>query len=647
MTARILLAEDNRNLAQLLAGFLQKTGHEVSLAESGADTLRQLAGAPYDLLILDLGLPEINGVELLQKLRKSPRMSGLPVIIITGIYKGEKYAQAALKLGVHHYLEKPFSREAFAAAVDKTVAAIEAGRCKPSLLTMLLTIYNERQSGRLSMGDGSPIVFVNGEPAAFLAAGRSDFPAFLRSRGKITADDGQRFVESGASRLFFTEAGMLPLDELQSESQHFLTTMLLDQLTKKADFTFVPAAPELEPPLVYVPMARLFYEALQLAPEQFAGADLGSGGEPRYPAKTPRYYRLANFLTLREQDILLLERIDGRLCVDELLQGVEKREGAVSFLTLLQLLGMIAVGSAPGADAQPDFYQKTLFNRPLDPEMAVEEVAIDFDDIVEAVADDVVMAMGTSGMAEPLSAEEIGFEQTVQREYSQIKDKDYYAVFGMTPGKFSFNTLKEAYFSRVREFSPERFMELSGATSAMAQEILGIYAEAYNTLSNVVAKERYDELLNDNKTMGIDGKQDGQLHARIQFQSGKVFLDMGEFENAEKALQEAYTLEPENAAHAAFLAWAIYRNGANKSSRAAMEKVRVLLTKSLQIEKSAEAFAFRGWLLLDEGREGLAEGEFLKAVKINAKETNALKGLKQIAEKRESEKKGVLRRIFG
>ncbi|MBP1728555.1 MAG: response regulator receiver protein [Deltaproteobacteria bacterium] len=216
----------------------------------------------------------------------------------------------------------------------------------------------------------------------------------------------------------------------------------------------------------------------------------------------------------------------------------------------------------------------------------------------------------------------------------------------MTPARFSFNTLKEAYFTKVREYSPERFMELSGATSAMAQDILAIYADAYNTLSNVVAKERYDELLNDNQTMGIDGKQDGQLHAKIQFQSGKVFLDMGEFENAEKALQDAYTLEPDNAGHAAFLAWAIYRNSANSNSRAAQERARSLLTKSLQVAKSAEAFAFRGWMLFDEGRDGLAEGEFLKALKINAKEPNALKGLRLVSEKRENEKKGVLRRFF-
>jgi tetratricopeptide (TPR) repeat protein len=277
----------------------------------------------------------------------------------------------------------------------------------------------------------------------------------------------------------------------------------------------------------------------------------------------------------------------------------------------------------------------------------MEELTIGFDDVVEEVADQVVQAMGDTGMAAPLTEKEIDFEQAVQREYTQIKDKDYYAVFGMAAGRFSFDTLKETYFAKMKEYSPERFMELSGTTATMAQEILALYAEAYNTLSNVVAKERYDEMLNENKTMGIDGKQDSRLHARVQFQSGKVFLDMEEFDNAEKALQEAYTLEPDHGGHAAFLAWAIYRNPANANSRTARERVQNLLTKSLQIEKSAEAYAFRGWLLYDEGRDGLAEGEFLKALKINPKEANARRGMKLITDKRENEKKGLLKRFFG
>jgi len=647
MTVRILLAEDNENLAQLLARFIDAKGHVVITAKTGAEAVRLLGSQKFDLLLLDLGLPEVSGIELLQKIRKSPKLSSLPVIIITGLYKGEKYSQAALKLGVSHYLEKPFSRESFEAALSDTISIIENSRKKPTVLETLLTVFNSRQSGLLTIDEFSPVVFVKGEPTSFLAMGKRDFPEFLLAKGKILREDLQTFLEHGGERIFFTEAGILTFDELQNESQLYLTKLLQDHLLKSDDVSFSEGPGMAEPPLLQLSLLRLLYDAVKLLPEQFQVEEFLSGKSALFPARTALFYRLANLITMREADISLLERINGQRSVSELLAENGKGYDAALFINFMHLTGMISLKEAPGDEAAPDFPLKTLFNRPLEEGTVMEELLIDFDDIVEEVAGDVVMAMGNNDMAAPLSEEEIGFEQSVQREYSLIKDKDYYAVFGMTPGKFSFNTLKDAYFAKVKEYSPERFMELSGATSTKAQEILSIYADAYNTLSNVVAKERYDEMLNDNKTMGIDGKQDGKLHARIQFQSGKVFLDMGEFENAEKALQEAYTLEPENCGHAAFLAWAIYNNSANRNSKAAQDRARTLLTKSLQIDKSAEAYAFRGWMLIDEGRDGLAESDFLKALKLNPKEPTANKGLKLISEKREGEKKGVLRRFFG
>lgn len=646
MTVRILLAEDNENLAQILARSIESKGHAVTIAANGAQAARLLAAQPFELLLLDLGLPEINGVELLRKIRKSPRFAALPVIIITGLYKGEQYAQAALKLGVSHYLEKPFSRESFEAALNETIAAIEAACKKSTLLETLLSIYNNRLSGLLTVGEFSPVAFVKGEPSSFLTRGRKDFAEFLLAKGKISSADLQTFLAGNGERIFFTEAGLLTFAELQSESQLYLMKLLLDHLLKSEGVAFSEGTGVDEPPLLNLSVPRLLYDAVKLLPEQFQAEKFIAGKSGLFPARTALFYRRANLITMREADISLLERINGQRSLAELLEGDGAVHDSAVFINFLHLLGMISLQEAPGDEASPDFPLKALFNRPIDEESPLEELLIDFDDLVEEVTENVVMAMGSNDMAAPLSEKEIGFEQSVLREYSLIKGKDYYAIFGMTPVRFSFNTLKEAYFARVKAYSPERFMELSGATSAMAQEILSIYADAYNTLSNVVAKERYDEMLNDNQTLGIDGKQDGQLHARIQFQSGKVFLDMGEYENAEKSLQDAYTLEPDNSGHAAFLAWAIYNNSSNSKSKAALERARTLLTKSLQIEKTAEAFAFRGWMLYDEGRDGLAESEFLKALKMNPKEPTAAKGMKLINEKRENEKKGVLRRFF-
>jgi tetratricopeptide (TPR) repeat protein len=389
------------------------------------------------------------------------------------------------------------------------------------------------------------------------------------------------------------------------------------------------------------------YETVKTHATHFSDDQFLGSFSRRYPARSTLFYRRINLTTLRKEDIDLLGLVDGVTRLGDILEMERAgREGSL-FFQFLHDLGMIRFHEGPHADAPPDFPLKNLFNRPMEELPEQNETALDFHDLVEEISDDIEMVMGDDGMAAPLSDDEIGFEQMVQREHAAIKDKNYYEIFGLTGGTFSFTALKDAYFEKTRCYSPEKFMEISGATMSIAQDVLSHYANAYSTLSSVVAKERYDELLNAEMTIGIDGRQDDRLQARIQLESGNAFLQMGEFENAEKALQDAYTLDPDNPMNCALLAWAIYRNPANKNSRASIDKAKLLLGRSLRNGKCAEAYAYRGWMLLEEGRDGLAEGEFQKALKLNPKEPVARKGLQRVEEKRESDRKGVFRKIFG
>jgi CheY-like chemotaxis protein/tetratricopeptide (TPR) repeat protein len=647
MTARILLAEDNESLALILQKFLAGQGFSVASAPTGADALHALENGHFDLLVLDLKLPILNGVELLRKLRASSRWSSLPIIIISGAFKGEKYVEAALRLGVSHYLEKPFTQKAFMDAVQSALSGPAATAEPINFSALLMAIYNGRKNGLLTLAKGGlPISFINGEPVSFLSRGREDFPTFLAARGKIGLDDLRRFAASGEERLFFTQSGMLTYDDLTEESRLFLVKHLMEALSANNSAEFTDGPPDIESPLIPLSLPRLIYEAAKNNATGFDYSLFISRFGSLYPARTTLFYRRVNLTTLRKEDIILLEMVTGEIPLQEILarQG-DPKEGAAFFHFLLTF-GMIAFHRTATADAGPDFPLKNLFNRPLEELNAGSDEEVSFDDLVDEVSNTVEMVVGEEGMAAPLSSTEIGFDQAVQRDFTFIKDKNYYELFGLSQGTFNFKALKDSYFQKTRQYSPDKFMELSGAVLSIAQEVLAHYANAYSTLSSVVAKERYDEMLNAGITTGLDGKQDDRLQARIQFQSGSVFLDMGEFDNAEKAFHEAYTLEPDNALHAAFFAWAIYRNPANKSSRGALEKARLLLGKSLQSGKSAEAYAFRGWMLFEEGRDGLAEGEFQKSLKINPREANARKGLKMIEEKREADKKGLFRRIF-
>jgi hypothetical protein len=368
---------------------------------------------------------------------------------MTGVYKGEKYSQAAVRLGVRHYLEKPFSRESFEAALHDTLRSIEASWAKPTLLATLISIYNNRESGLLTINDFSPIAFSKGEPSSFLTRGKPDFAGFLRAKGKISDEDVGSFIDSNGDRLFFTEAGILTFDDLQHESQLYLVKLLIDNLQKSAGICFSPEAGRDEPPLLHLSIPRLLYDAARHYPEQLQSQDSVTRQSGLFPARTTLFYRRANLIAMSEADISLLEKVNGERTVAELVGSDKNTPSSTAFLNFLHLMGMISLRETAGPEATPDFPLKTLFNRPLEESNQLEELLIDFDDIVEEVADNVVMAMGSSGMATPLSEAEIDFEQSVQREYALIKDKNYYALFDMKPVMFSFNTLKEAYFGRL------------------------------------------------------------------------------------------------------------------------------------------------------------------------------------------------------
>ncbi len=103
---RILISEDDAALAEALRFALTQSGFAVDWVSNGVDADEALKGAEFGLLILDLGLPKIDGLEVLRRLRR--RNSTLPVLILSGREQPEEKV-AGLDLGADDYLVKPFS----------------------------------------------------------------------------------------------------------------------------------------------------------------------------------------------------------------------------------------------------------------------------------------------------------------------------------------------------------------------------------------------------------------------------------------------------------------------------------------------------------------------------------------------------------
>lgn len=108
LMARILVAEDDPDIAELLAHYLQRAGFEAELVSSGRDALRRLRKAPPDVLLLDIMLPELDGLEVCRAVRSDPATASIPVIMVTA--RGEESDRiVGLELGADDYITKPFS----------------------------------------------------------------------------------------------------------------------------------------------------------------------------------------------------------------------------------------------------------------------------------------------------------------------------------------------------------------------------------------------------------------------------------------------------------------------------------------------------------------------------------------------------------
>lgn len=108
MTSRVLLAEDEPHITELLCFLLDRAGFQVETATTGPAALARMLEEPPDVLVLDVMLPEMNGFEIMRRLRADPRGARVPVVMLTA--KGQREdREAAEKLRVDVFITKPFS----------------------------------------------------------------------------------------------------------------------------------------------------------------------------------------------------------------------------------------------------------------------------------------------------------------------------------------------------------------------------------------------------------------------------------------------------------------------------------------------------------------------------------------------------------
>ena len=122
----LLVVDDNEMNRDLLSRRLRKKGHQVQVAEGGAEALEMIQSESFDLVLLDIMMPVMDGFEVLEKIREKHGPSELPVIMATAKTESEDIV-AALKIGANDYVVKPFDFPVVLARVH-TQVALKKGR---------------------------------------------------------------------------------------------------------------------------------------------------------------------------------------------------------------------------------------------------------------------------------------------------------------------------------------------------------------------------------------------------------------------------------------------------------------------------------------------------------------------------------------
>ncbi|MGE3273881.1 MAG: response regulator transcription factor [Vicinamibacterales bacterium] len=175
---RILVAEDDPDIANLLAHYLQKAGFETAAVASGRDVLPQIRREPPDLLILDLMLPGLDGLEVCRAVRADINTAAIPIIMLTA--KAEESDRiVGLELGADDYITKPFSPNEVVARVRALLR--RAARTGPS--------ESRLTYGPLSVDVDRHLVRVDGDEVKLTAKEFLLLQYLMQHRGRVLSRD--------------------------------------------------------------------------------------------------------------------------------------------------------------------------------------------------------------------------------------------------------------------------------------------------------------------------------------------------------------------------------------------------------------------------------------------------------------------------
>lgn len=596
----VLVVEDNEDVRKVVTIYLRSNGFKVTEAADGIYGLEAAKDASPDIILFDVLLPRLDGIEALRRLRKEPWGEHVPVIMMSAVLQTKDVRKETANLGVSAFLQKPFqvrtlveeikkalgSRSTAGASLDPTRAVrraslkdsdtrerlVNEARTIPEYGTLeefplphiIHGIFMASQTGRVRIVVGTTekrIYFQNGFPVfAESSIPEETLGAHLVEKGTITeAQHAEVRSEMNSAGRRFGEVllrkGMLGPHELFTELENHLAQKVMSTFAWKIGKFKFEQDDSWKDDVIIVKMkpGRIILDGIH---KYWSRSDIYSSvgitdssvvvkiGDSRY---------LGDHLELTPRETRVLQ--DTRKGIPLARFGKERRERDFALSTLFGLYILQEVGFVPSADETS--------KAPVD-----------------------IPGKATSVPPAPARNEELSRE--LMAEYLKYRTADYFSLLGVSREAEN-EEITAAFKDRQKRYHPDTLIGIdTGLVHEKIEELFIRTHTAYKTLIDPASRRRYEReldggakrtLLTSRSKTGKFATLENKAEDQILFEDAFSLLRNGEFDRAHSLFEQAEKLV-KKPRYSAYRAWTAYLVKPSKVKRDTEKELLALLKQS-------------------------------------------------------------------
>lgn len=553
MPQTILVAEDDRAFTRMLTRVIEGAGYACTVVADGPSALKSIQRAKPDLLLLDLLLPGKDGRAVMQTMQSEATSRDIPVLCMSGVFRGRATARELEDLGAQGFLEKPFSGNELVAHLHALVGPPSAQSERPgdavdlgeqTVAEILWQAMSEGFSGAIQFSSGKRrkvVVLEDGVPRRvrsnvareclgrrLLAAGRVDQATLDESLRRSRAD-GQRQGE------VLVKLGVIESQEVDEELRRQAADKLLDlfgwdegEAWRQAGVLRVGYTSELED---WAPKAVILHGVARMNASR-ALARL----EPLLDTRLAREESETDSLEAEAPGVAqALAALGGETSVADLVES----HGRALFG--LWLVGELRIEKAAAGEEEASLDAPERAAVDVKPSPANERGA--GSEAAEAPASRPAEQQPSPGEAQAVAA--------LRETLGELREKNFFALLGVNESSGT-GEVRNAFLERAKRYHPDRFRD-SEATRAVASEIFALLSSAHETLCDPAERRSYVQRLKSGSSEQEDRKRVRRiLDAEQKFTDGEAHVRARRYDQALQCFREALELHPEPDFHAHF-----------------------------------------------------------------------------------------------